>query len=156
MKTADEMYEFCKNNYNDKINNRLHIFEDIVEVLPDNEEVIMCFTGYIDLQSIKDINNKLYGFAVTNQRIIMCQQKKVFDINEYKLSSLFIKKNSLTAKANIKSISLDMVNDISISTPKITRLKDLTLFPDIPERARIISTFSCRFILNHMSADIWL
>ena len=92
MKTALEMYQFCKDKKYGKgwsESKAMKSFGLIEKNLAGDEDVGMCFVGKLDYTAIK-VRRKDFAFAVTHKRIILAQKKIV----NQSIQSLFF--NSIT------------------------------------------------------------
>ena len=98
MKTADEMYQYCReNNFGQGMSrmwDKKH-FKIIESSLHDDEKVIMTFMGMHNYISTTRHDN-YYAYAITTKRIMMAQKKMVGE--------------------NFKSVLLTYLNDISFNS----------------------------------------
>lgn len=97
MRTAEEMYDYCKkNDYGQGVNKKWDIkhFTLIQDSLAPDEEVLMCFVGIHNYVSATKHDGN-YAYAITNKRIIMAQKKVIGE--------------------NIQSIAFNNLNDITLS-----------------------------------------
>ena len=98
MRTAEEMYDYCKkNDYGQGVNKKWDIkhFTLIQDSLAPDEEVLMCFVGIHNYVSASKHDGN-YAYAITNKRIIMAQKKMIGE--------------------SIQSIAFNNLNDITLST----------------------------------------
>ena len=98
MRTAEEMYDYCKkNDYGQGVNKKWDIkhFGLIQDSLAPDEEVLMCFVGIHNYVSASKHDGN-YAYAITNKRIIMAQKKMIGE--------------------SIQSIAFNNLNDITLST----------------------------------------
>lgn len=98
MRTAKEMYAYCKaNNFGRGFNehNSLKHFEIIANNLQADESVELVFIGLHNYQSATKHDNN-YAYAITNKRIMMAQKKVI--------------------GSNFQTVSLDNINDITFTT----------------------------------------
>ncbi len=98
MKTAQEMYKYCKNNkFGTGIIKSwsLKHFSIIQSALSTDENVIMCFMGLHNYKS-PGKHDRNFAYAVTNKRIIMAQKKLI--------------------GKNFQTIFLDNINDVTFSS----------------------------------------
>ena len=95
MKTAQEMYDFCKEKkFGEGFNQTwaLKHFALIESALSSDEEAIMCFMGLHNYISPTK-HNENFAYAITKKRIIMAQKKLVGE--------------------TLQSVFLDNVNDVT-------------------------------------------
>ena len=97
LRTAEEMYDYCKNN-NLGIGNSKGWAIKHFQLLIDNlkpDEVIHCvFIGLHNYKSLSKHDNN-YAYAMTDKRIIMAQHKMF--------------------GANVQSVNIENINDITLS-----------------------------------------
>lgn len=77
MKTAKEMFNFCKKNKFGKGNTEswtLKHFTVIENQLSSGEDVLLCFVGLHNFVSMTKHDNN-FAYAITNKRIIMAQKR---------------------------------------------------------------------------------
>lgn len=101
MKTAKEMYEFCRQNkfghgFTDK--SGIKHFSLIEKALAPDEEAVFCFIGLHNYISTTKHNNN-FAYAITNKRIIMGQKQFIGEA--------------------LQSVFLDNINDITFKTGMI-------------------------------------
>ena len=102
MKTAEEMVKFCdENNLGKGMTKKWELkhFQLIEKNLDEDEKVILPFMGLKNYISATK-HDSYYAFAITNKRIIMAQQKMLGQ--------------------DIKSVSLNNINDITLSNGPIS------------------------------------
>lgn len=102
MKTAEEMVQFCdENNLGKGMTKKWELkhFQLIAKNLDEDENVILPFMGLKNYISATK-HDSYYAFAITNKRIIMAQQKILGQ--------------------DIKSVSLNNINDITLSNGPIS------------------------------------
>lgn len=95
MKTAKEMFNFCKKNKFGKGNTEswtLKHFTVIENQLSSGEDVLLCFVGLHNFVSMTKHDNN-FAYAITNKRIIMAQKKVVGEV--------------------VQTVLLDNINDIT-------------------------------------------
>lgn len=95
MRTATEMYDFCKENgygkgFNEK--NSLKHFEIIASNLQPDEDVLFAFIGLHNYVSATKHDNN-FAYAVTGKRVLMAQKRVVGQA--------------------FQSVALDRINDIT-------------------------------------------
>lgn len=98
MKTAEQMYKYCMDNNYGQGNSKkwsLKHFHLIEESLAKDEEVLMCFIGLHNYQSLSKHDNN-FGYAITPKRIIMAQKKVIGQV--------------------FQSIAIDNLNDITLDS----------------------------------------
>lgn len=98
MRTAKEMYDFCKENgygrgFNEKTGTK-H-FKLIEENLGAGEEVLLAFIGLHNYVSMSKHDGN-FAFAMTNKRILMAQKRVIGQV--------------------VQSVLYDKLNDITFST----------------------------------------
>lgn len=101
LKTAAQMYNYCiKNNLGTGLSKTwaLKHFQLLIDNLKPGENVYCVFIGLHNYHSITR-HEKNYAYAVTDKRIIMAQQKVL--------------------GVNVKSVSIENVNDITLSNSGI-------------------------------------
>ncbi|MGM0213632.1 PH domain-containing protein [Enterococcus sp. AZ109] len=107
MKTAEEMYDYCKDkgyfSGSDR-NFTLKLFNVIADHLRQDEEVKLCFIGVHNRKSpTKD--DGFYGYALTNRRFVMGQKRLIGDdlksIPLTSLQDLQLRMESTTATLTI-------------------------------------------------------
>jgi len=98
MKTAQEMYDFCKEKkYGQGFSqsSALKHFKIIEKSLSADEEAVLCFIGLHNFVSATKHDSN-YAYAVTKKRIVMAQQKIIGEA--------------------IQSVFLDNINDITFNS----------------------------------------
>lgn len=98
MRTAEEMYDFCKkNDYGQGVNKKWDIkhFTLIQDSLAPDEEVLMCFVGLHNYVSASKHDGN-YAYAISNKRIIMAQKRMIGE--------------------HFQTIAFNNLNDIALNT----------------------------------------
>ena len=94
MRTADQMYQYCKRNKLGPTRSHRHYlkraFSVVAEELRDNEDVLVCFVAKINR------NSPLFVYAISNQRIMIARKKAI--------------------GKELQTIAIDNVNDITIQS----------------------------------------
>jgi len=101
MKTAKEMYDFCKEKKFGQGQNEkwgLKHFALVENALAEDENVVMSFIGLHNYISATNHNNN-FAYAITEKRIIMAQKKLIGEIQQ--------------------SVFLDNINDITFTSGMI-------------------------------------
>lgn len=113
MRTAREMYEFCiTNGYGKGFNEKTALghFKVIEDNLLQNENVLMCVIGLLNLVSISKHDNN--GAVVLTDKRLMYGQQKLFGVSGFK--SIYIDKiNDLTKSTNplLTIITVDAIKE---------------------------------------------
>lgn len=97
LKTAEEMYKYCaENNLGTGMTKGWAIkhFNLLIENLKPDEKIYSVFIGLHNYKSMSKHDNN-FAYAITNKRIIMAQHKIL--------------------GANIQSVNIDNINDITLS-----------------------------------------
>jgi len=95
MKTAQEMYDFCKEKKYGQGQNQawaLKHFSLIEKALSADENAVMCFIGLHNFVSMTKHNSN-FAYAITPKRIIMAQKQLIGEV--------------------LQSVFLDNINDVS-------------------------------------------
>lgn len=97
LRTAEEMYDYCKNNNLGIGNSKgwaIKHFQLLIDNLKPDETIHCVFIGLHNYKSFSKHDNN-YAYAMTDKRIIMAQHKMF--------------------GANVQSVNIENINDITLS-----------------------------------------
>lgn len=138
--TAEGLWAYCLNNKLCPPTMEKHMLKNlqvIIDALDDDERILFCFGGLHNFQSVTKHNND-FAYAFTNKRILLGQ--------DY----MFAK--------NIKSVSYDNVNDVTmgtlvVSTISIDTIKENIVIGVNKECGKIIYS-SIQNVLNKVRGGV--